>query len=63
MSKLKEYRKNVNKTPKEMSYEMGISKSLYYKVESGIREPTYGFMRKFKQAFKVSADEMFEIFF
>lgn len=59
MNKLKKYRENINKTPKEMSSEMGICKSLYYKVESGTREPSYDFLKKFKQAFKVSVDEIF----
>jgi putative transcriptional regulator len=56
---LKQFREKLNKTPKEMSSEMSISKSLYYKVESGLREPSYCFLKKFKEAFKVSVDEIF----
>jgi transcriptional regulator with XRE-family HTH domain len=59
MDKLKQFRENLNKSPKEMSSSMGVSKSYYYKVESGLREPSYGFIKKFKQAFKVSVDEIF----
>ena len=56
---LKQYRESLNKSPKEMSSEMGICVSLYYKVESGLREPSYSFLKKFKEAFKVSVDEIF----
>lgn len=57
--KLSEYRKSINKTVSEMAATMGISKSLYYKVESGLREPSYDFLKKFKETFKVSVDEIF----
>ena len=59
MNKLKRFRENLNKSPKEMASEMGISKSLYYKVESGLREPSYCFLKKFIEAFRASVDEVF----
>jgi DNA-binding XRE family transcriptional regulator len=58
-NRLKEYRESQNKTPKQMAQAMGVSESSYYKVEGGQREPTYRFIRKFKEAFKVSVDEIF----
>jgi transcriptional regulator with XRE-family HTH domain len=55
MDKLIEFRKGINMTPKEMASTMGISQSYYYKVESGLREPSYNFMKKFKKAFGTAA--------
>ena len=43
----------------EISKEIGVNKHTYYKIESGVRKPTYEFMRKFKRRFGVSIDEMF----
>jgi putative transcriptional regulator len=59
MTKLYEYRKSIKKTATEMAIAIGIGKSLYYKIESGEREPSYKFLKKFRKAFKVSVDEMF----
>jgi len=58
-NRLKTFRESQNKTPKQMAKEIGVSESLYYKVESGLREPTYRFIKKFKTAFHVSVDEIF----
>jgi putative transcriptional regulator len=39
---------------------MGVSKSYYYKVESGLREPSYDFIKRFKKVFKEEdIDNMF----
>ena len=43
----------------QIANEIGVNKHTYYKIESGVRKPTYSFMRKFKQRFGVSIDEMF----
>ncbi len=59
MTKLKEFRQSHKLTPKEMAQAMGVSKWIYYKVESGERTPGYSFMAKFKQAFNESVDEIF----
>jgi putative transcriptional regulator len=61
--RLKAYRESQNKTPKQMAKAIGVSESSYYKIESELRDPTYRFIRKFKSAFNVSAEEIFEIFF
>jgi DNA-binding XRE family transcriptional regulator len=59
MNRLKTYRESQSKTPKQMARAMGISESSYYKVEGGQREPTYRFIKKFKEVFHVSVDEIF----
>lgn len=59
MHKLKEFRQLHKLTPKQAARLMGVSEWTYYKVESGERKPGYSFMKKFKQAFSVSVDEIF----
>lgn len=56
---LKQFRKEKNLSVEEISKEIGVNKYTYYKIESGERKPTYEFMRKFKQRYGVSIDEMF----
>ena len=51
MNKLSEFRKMQNKTMNEMAKIIGISNSLYIKVETGERNPSYSFLSKFKKAF------------
>jgi putative transcriptional regulator len=39
---------------------VGVSKSYYSKIEAGIQNPSYEFLRKFKQVFpKASIDDIF----
>ncbi len=59
IEKLKQFRKSENLSVDEISKEIGVNKHTYYKIESGVRKPTYEFMDKFKQRFGVSIDEMF----
>jgi putative transcriptional regulator len=49
--KLKAYRENIGKTTQEMADIIGISDSLYVKIERGERNPSYGFLKKFTVAF------------
>ena len=56
---LKQFRKEKNLSVEEISKEIEVNKYTYYKIESGERKPTYEFMRKFKQRYGVSIDEMF----
>ena len=51
LNKLAEFRKEQNKTMQEMALKLGISLSLYIKVESGERNPSYSFLTKFKTAY------------
>ena len=49
--------RNLNKlTQKQMAERLGITLTLYSKIELGLRNPSYNFLVKFKQAFK-EADE------
>ena len=59
IEKLKQFRNSENLSVDEISKEIGVNKHTYYKIESGVRKPTYEFMEKFKQRFGVSIDEMF----
>ena len=56
---LKQFRKENNLSVDEISKEIGVNKHTYYKIESGVRKPTYEFMKRFKRRFRVSIDEMF----
>ena len=51
MNKLSEFRKEQHKTMNEMAKIIGISNSLYIKVETGERNPSYSFLSKFKREF------------
>jgi len=56
---LQTFRKEKKLTVRDISLQLEISESYYYKIESGIRKPTYEFIRKFKEVFKVNVDEIF----
>jgi len=52
MNTLVDFR-NLNKlTQKEMANRIGITLSLYSKVELGLRNPSYDFLVKFKKVFR-----------
>lgn len=51
MEKLKQFRIDRNLTIIEISNKIGVSKSLYEKVELGIRKPSREFTTKFKKNF------------
>lgn len=59
MTRVKQFRKCMNLSVDEISKELGVNKHTYYKIESGVRNPTYEFMWMFKGVFGVSIDEMF----
>ena len=60
MNTLSNFRKEINKTQKEMAEILGISISLYEKIESGNRNPSYSFLVKFKKVFpKENLDKIF----
>ena len=45
--------RNLNKlTQKQMAERLGITLTLYSKIELGLRNPSYNFLVMFKQAFK-----------
>ncbi|WP_196596037.1 helix-turn-helix domain-containing protein [Pectinatus frisingensis] len=51
MKYLSVLRKNKNFSVAEMAEQLGISESLYSKVECGQREPSRFFMKKLKEKF------------
>ena len=60
-SKLRKIRLEHNMSVKEMSAFIGVSCSLYEKIEYGQRTPSYNFIKKFKA--KVPSSNTDEIFF
>ena len=51
MEELKKFRMSMNFTILEMSNEIGVSKSFYEKIESGIRKPSRNFIEMLKKRF------------
>lgn len=49
--RLKEFRDGLQRSSREMADIIGISLSLYEKIERGARNPSYHFLLKFKAAF------------
>ncbi|HBF4992459.1 MULTISPECIES: helix-turn-helix transcriptional regulator [Clostridioides] len=57
---LVDFRNYKKMTQKEMAKKLGITLTLYSKIELGIRNPSYNFLRKFKLIFRdVNIDEIF----
>ena len=50
-TELRNYRLEQQKSIKEMSDSIGVSKSLYEKIEYGQRTPSYNFVKKFKNRY------------
>lgn len=51
MKILREFRNSLNLTAQEFANEIGISKSLYDKVETGARKPSREFLTKLKKKY------------
>lgn len=53
--------RNLNKlTQKEMAKKLGITPSMYSKIELGLRNPSFELLTRFKQVFKdVSIEQIF----
>lgn len=63
MNSLVDFRNINNLTQKEMAIKLGVTPSMYSKVELGLRNPSYNFLVKFKQTFKdVDIDSIFFTF-
>ncbi|MVX62268.1 helix-turn-helix domain-containing protein [Clostridium chromiireducens] len=57
---LLKFRKERNLTQEEFSNKLGITLTYYSKIELGLRNPSYNFLNKFKDAFpNASVDEIF----
>lgn len=54
------FRNNKNMSQVQFARHIGVSTSFLSKVELGIRQPSFGFMKKLKDAFDdVNVDEIF----
>ena len=51
MEELKEFRKSLKLTSQEFARKIGVSKSLYEKVEAGFRKPSREFTTKLKATY------------
>lgn len=59
-NRLKIFRESQNLNQKEMSEKLGVSLSYYSKVENGIRNSSFDFLRKIKESFPdISIDDTF----
>lgn len=57
---LKQFRKSINKTCKDMAEILSISLSMYKQLECGAKNPSYKTMQKFKEVFPmVDVSEIF----
>lgn len=57
-SVLREFRMENNMSLQEMSDYIGVSKSLYEKIEYGQRTPSFNFVKKFKSKFPRSDTDL-----
>ena len=48
---LSEFRNKYKLTHYEMAEKLNVSKSFYSKVEYGVRNPSFNFIKKFKEVF------------
>lgn len=59
---LRNFRKKLGLTQREMAQKMGIHRIIYVKTELGYRKPDVHFIRAFKTAFDVTPEEVTRIF-
>ncbi|WP_250673514.1 helix-turn-helix transcriptional regulator [Paraclostridium ghonii] len=60
MNTLVDFRNLNNLTQKQMADKIGVTLSMYSKVELGLRNPSYDFLVKFKKVFKdINIDSIF----
>lgn len=60
-NEIKNFRIQKNLTVEKMIEYIGVSSSLYYKIEQGERNPSFGFLKKLKAAFPdVDINPIFE---
>lgn len=58
MNKLKEKRESRGITQKELSGKMGITLRRYQTYEQGIREPSISFLKKLRDFYECTIDEL-----
>lgn len=60
-NEIKNFRIQKELTVEKMIAIIGVSSSLYYKIEQGERNPSFGFLKKLKAAFpEVDINPIFE---
>lgn len=60
MNSLVDFRVKNKLTQKQMSEKLKVSLTFYSKIETGIRNPSFNFIKKFKETFPNSdVDEIF----
>ncbi|TCU71544.1 helix-turn-helix transcriptional regulator [Tissierella praeacuta] len=57
--KLRSLRKTMNISIEQIANKLNISKSFYYKIESGDRNPTIALAKKICKLFDIDIDEIF----
>lgn len=61
MSYLKEFRESKKLTQKQLAEQLGFTKSHYVKIEMGVRNPGYKFLKALKGNFdEVNMNELFK---
>ncbi len=58
---LKIFRIQHNLTQSDIAERVGCSRDAYREIESGKRNPSYDFMEKFKVAFDIPAENMWNL--
>lgn len=53
------FRENKRMTQKEFAETLGLTVSFYSKIETGVRNPSYNFLVKFKKAFPSESIDKF----
>lgn len=56
---LREVRKQKSITVKDVANKLGISESFYYKIETGIRNPTIDLAKRIADFFDKTVDTLF----
>lgn len=51
VTSLVDFRNSKKMSQKELADKLGVSQSLYSKIELGFRNPSYNFIAKFKEVF------------
>lgn len=59
MLSLKEIRERERLTQKAMAEKLDVSDSYYQQIEGGFKQPSYNFIKKFKECFPTVSSEIF----
>lgn len=56
---IRRFRESQKLDPEEMAEKLGISTSYYYKLESGLRTPSFKILKRYKEVFGIEVDVIF----